>query len=545
MWGPCGYEPETQTKGLVMSLPAKKFNEAFTDGIKVRSLQIVEPPEASYGRFYGQDYYGTGGSKWPWGLSNSGLSPSINNALTRQNARSAFHDTPQARAIVERFADTVIEVGLKLDATPRSQILDLDPERAEAWGQNVSERFDLWASCKKCHRLENLTFYQAQRLVEIFQQRDNDYFVRLFYSQRSDLLNPLQFGFIDPSQIRGDAIINTLGYQFLEGDGIERDIDGREIAYWVYVLKNNAYELVKVPAKGPKSGKKMILHGFQQDYAFQGRGYSRLAHALQEFENLTDFSTSHIKKAINQSSITMWVKPSPDNPASNPLLDITRPAGQAPSDYIGASPTQSPLDDISETMDLSYIPLPEATITQPGSVGVFNLKEGESLEPFRDTTPAQQYDRFVDSFCAYLAASSGMPIEILLMRFNQNYSASRATLILFWRIAQIWRAEIEADFLRPIYEAWLEGEIAAGRIQAPGWQDPRLRAAWLSCAWIGSPMPNIDPLRTAKADKTYIEIGAQDLDRVAREKNGTDGRANRAKLARQYKELPLPPWEIK
>ena len=99
-----------------------------------------------------------------------------------------------------------------------------------------------------------------------------------------------------------------------------------------------------------------------------------------------------------------------------------------------------------------------------------------------------------------------------------------------------------ADYLNPIYSMWLSEEIAAGRIVAPGFSDPILKAAWLNNRWIGSPMPNIDPMRTANADKLYAELGAQDLDRIARNHNGSDGQANRAKLARQYQELPIAPW---
>jgi len=143
----------------------------------------------------------------------------------------------------------------------------------------------------------------------------------------------------------------------------------------------------------------------------------------------------------------------------------------------------------------------------------------------------------------HISASLSIPLEVVLMRFNQNYSASRAALMLFWRVAQIWRGEMISDLLDPIYENWLAGEIAAGRVSAPGWSDPRLREAWLSNSWIGAPMPNIDPMRTAKADELYIGMGAQDLDRVAQNLNGSNGKVNRAKLARQIPELTPQPWQ--
>jgi len=522
---------------------AKSFEETFPAKVDY-SDNVIQISDYQNTQVVYSGRHGAGGAKWPYGMANTGGSPALDHYLTRQNARSAVHDSPAAKAIVERFADTVVDIGLKLDPDPIAGLLGITEEQAEAWAEMVSMRFNLWAMNKKCHKAENMNFYQAQRLVQVFTQRDNDYFIRLHYSQRADLLSPLQFSFIDPSQIRGDAVTSSYGFQNNTGDGIERDADGREIAYHVYVWKGEQYKLVRIPRIGPKSGKIMMLHGFRPEYAFQGRGYSTLSHILQDVENLQDFSLSQIKKAINQSSIAMYVKPSKDAPASNPMEDYE---GVTPAEMLGANPTAAPEGEEPESLStmMDWIPMPEATFTAPGSIMMANLKEGEDLGTIQDTAPTQQYDRFVDSFCAYLAASVGMPIEVLLMRFAQNYSASRATLILFWRIAQIKRAEEEADFLNPIYEIWLALEIAAGRITAPGWSDPRLRAAWLNNNWIGAPMPNIDPLRTAKADQTYAALGAQDLDRIAIQLNGSRGKTNRAKLTKQYGELPEPPWNKK
>ena len=128
------------------------------------------------------------------------------------------------------------------------------------------------------------------------------------------------------------------------------------------------------------------------------------------------------------------------------------------------------------------------------------------------------------------------------MKFNASYSASRASLVIFWRIAQIWREEMIADFLNPLYESWLSEEIAAGRIKAPGWQDPILRAAWLNNTWIGTPMPNIDPAREAKAAKEYLDMSATTQNRIARNLNGTSAKDNIAINKRTFPETPITPW---
>jgi capsid protein len=129
------------------------------------------------------------------------------------------------------------------------------------------------------------------------------------------------------------------------------------------------------------------------------------------------------------------------------------------------------------------------------------------------------------------------------MRFNQNYSASRGTLILFWRVVNIWREEWAADDGNPIFEMWLAGEIAAGRITAPGWSDPILRAAWLHGTWRGAPIPDIDPSKTAKARRENLSMSLTTGTREASDLNGSDFDANKQRLSEEYGEEPPPPWQ--
>ena len=497
--------------------------------------------------YWGGYSSGSDGSKWDYGLSASGATPILNHYLLRNNARKTFADTSEFRAIVERFADAVVDTGLKLEPRPNMRTLGLSLDEAEEWASDVAEKFDAWARSKKCFRDETMNFYQAQRLLEVFQQRDNDYFIRFTYSDDRDLLNPLQISFIDPNQIQGFGYTNTYGFQWFS-DGIERDDRGRETAYHISLLVDKFYKSVTLPAWG-KSGLRMMVHGFQPEYAGQGRGYPRLSHALQEFENLTDFTLANIKKAINQSNITMYVEPSDNAPASNPFEGISHsvPAGPAAMQYGELPAPSSAAQNVSplSLMPISYSPIQEATLGVPGSVGVFNLQEGEKLRTIDQNAPHEGYNSFVESFTSHLAASASMPVEVLLMKFNQNYSASRGALILFWRVAQIWRDELAADALNPIYESWLTGEIASGRVKAPGWQDARLRQAWLCAHWVGSSMPVIDPAKTAKADKEYLEMGATTIQRVAHDLNGSTASGNMGRLRREYEQLPIPPWADK
>jgi hypothetical protein len=116
-------------------------------------------------------------------------------------------------------------------------------------------------------------------------------------------------------------------------------------------------------------------------------------------------------------------------------------------------------------------------------------------------------------------------------------------LLLFWRVANGWACEMDSDLLSPVVEMWMTGEIAAGRVVAPGWSDPRLRAAWLCKNWIGAPPPDIDPLKTANANRINLEMSATNLDRVSRMLDGSSADANIEKNRKFFGgKFPLAPW---
>ena len=494
----------------------------------------VSGPATAYYSGWTGSASGGDGSDWRYGLSSSGSTPVLDHTLLRLNARAAYHDSLQGKAIVDRFADLVPGTGLKLEATPDVSALGIEPDAAEEWAQKVEADFDAFMRSKEFTLSEDMTGYQTQRFVTTQQQRDGEYFARLHYGNR-DGLNPLQVSFLDPTQIQGYPMTDTAGYAYLD-QGIEHDEKGREVAYNVVVTspKTGKSEQKRLRRFGALSGRPLMLHGFQREYPGQTRGYSRIGHLVQKLEKLTTFEYSHLMKAINESMVPLWIKPSKDNPASGGgLEDLKSSAANVWDDpdnpKTAGDVSARPSVDLSELNEVNG---------RPGSWFHMGLSEGEELRTLDGKTPSEHYSTFVDAFVKSLSASVSMPSEVVWMQFGESFSASRAALVLAWQVIEIWRAELAADFLNPIYEQWLAGEIAAGRIVAPGWSDKRMRRAWTKNNWIGFPMPNIDPSKIAKATQLDLAIGATTMDRVARERNGSAGKSNRAKLVRELSELP-------
>ena len=499
---------------------------------------------------YGQNYNSLGssfpiGQKYRGGIDTFGtLGRVIQHRPLRGQAREAFHENAQARSIVTRFKDVVADVGLRAESNPIPEILGITPEEAEEWGENFDIRFDLWAQSKLQHRSNNLNFYQSQGLYQLGQHRDNDMFTRLYYPNDADLLNKLQFEFIDPDQINGQGVTTTFGFDF-KSDGIKRDDRGREVSYSVQIQKSDgSLDVVEIPRLGARSKRIFMLHGFTQEYANQGRGYSRLGFALQDFSDLTGLSTSYISKAITHAGLVGAIKPSDTEDSSDPFEGIGTQFGVGPAGAaFGANPVppEGAENVTSEALEpLTCYDIPEATQGQP-NIFFANLKRGEEVQLLESKAPQESYNAFVDAFTSYITAAMGMPLEVLLMKFGENFSASRGALLLFWQVASIWRQEMAADYLNPVREMYAAVEIAAGRLNAPGWSDPRMRAAWLNCNWFGSAAPDIDPSKTAKARETSIGLGITTGTREARTANGSSFKKNIVRLEKEYGSRPSLP----
>jgi lambda family phage portal protein len=490
-------------------------------------------------RFYGQ--------KFPDGLSSANPALLIDSDAMRNQSRVLSQTSIHAAAMINRDVDTTVDSGLMLSPECQHEVLGISPEEAERWNSDVALRFDLWAQNRRSSLTGNLNFYQAQRLWERCLATDGENFVTLAYFPDPSLLSPLRFGTLDASQIRELAYTWTAGL-FILADGITRNEYGEETAYkiWHQTPGNPVPEMKTVPRIG-RGGRVMMTHGFEPHFPGQTRGFSPLGVSIHDLEKLSVMALAETEKAINQSNIAFTVKSNSDEPAQDPFANIPAVGGLGfgpAAAAFGGNPVPPPgaQEVTEESLEPVYAPVPNTDIWKPGSVGVFNLPGKQELVPFSNTSPATAFNAFVDAQVSYIAAALGQSVETVLMKFSNNYSASRATLILCWRIALQRRYNLACYHLDPIYEMWLSEEIAAGRVSAPGWQDPRIRAAWLRHRFQGSLLPQIDPVKTMQASKMAAELGATTLEDVAMEYNGSSGKANRAKLAMEFSELPDPPW---
>lgn len=501
-----------------------------------QSIKLLKPKASVSGfNVSGQ----TGGGKWPFGMSSSGSATVINTAETLQNARSVWHQSPQARTLINRRRDITVDKGLPIEPQPNWEALGItDEDFKEKWIRDHEVRFDQYMSSKQCHRSRTMTGYQIQRFWSLCDGRDNDQFGRFFYSGSRALVNPLQFEFVDPSNIVGCSFVDSVGWQDWT-DGIKRNDKGEEISYKVRVKKKSQkgwkWENIEITAKGSRSGRIFMIHGFEAEYAGQGRGFSPLHFAVQNLENIVDFTSGTTKKAINQADLVGFIKPSDDAAASNPFE-------QGQGDLIPSGTEAGTVTD-DETAAEFCFRTPEYNTKVPGSDFIANLAPGEDIEFLKDTAPNTQFDNFITSVMSWLSSAYNLPIEVVLMKFNANYSASRAALLMAWQIGRIKQDDLKADLMDSWWEMWLSEEIAAGRTQAPGWSDPVLKQAWSRYKLQGPPLPSIDPAKDLAAIEKKLKLHLSTQNREARAINGSDANQNIETNRKMFEKSPPAFWE--
>ena len=156
------------------------------------------------------------------------------------------------------------------------------------------------------------------------------------------------------------------------------------------------------------------------------------------------------------------------------------------------------------------------TATLLGGCGSKKAADGDTLSGRVSTNGSTSMETVIGS-------SMEIPKEVLVKKYESNYTAARAALLDFWRTVRVYRTRFNTSFNQPIYEQWLSEAVATGRIDAPGFfDDPAVRLAWCGCSWMGASMGHVDPLKEVNAAEVRIRNNITTEEQEAMEYNGND-----------------------
>lgn len=240
--------------------------------------------------------------------------------------------------------------------------------------------------------------------------------------------------------------------------GVERDAWGRPAGYHLYrehpgdlLRLPLATDLKRVPAE-------RMLHLKLVDRLRQARGVSAFASVLGRLDDIKDYEESERIAAKVAASMAAVIKKG------------------LPEAY------ESTTD--GEPRDLKF---------RPGMI-FDDLLPGESIETIDSKRPNPNVESFRSGQLRAAAAGVGCTYSSLSKNYDGTYSAQRQELVEGWGIYAVLQAEFTSQFVRPVYERFLDVAIAARVLKVPADLAP---GSYDDALFIGPQMPWIDPVKEA------------------------------------------------
>lgn len=406
----------------------------------------------------------------------------------RARSRELIDTDPIAGGAIHANVGHVVGTGLSMRPTLNARRLGLSDAQAKALENEITERWEMWASSPHCDVGDRLDFYEQQALAFRSTYASGDVFAVLASTSAPNWPYRLAVQLIE-----GDRISNPGNGHDKPGEliaGIELDRSGRAVRYHICDRhpgdrRAGTASWTTVDARGARTGRRNILHLYEMRRPEEVRGRPHLSPVIGVLKQLTRYTEAELSAAVTSASLTVFV----------------RMAHEAFSDLFNDEDQERYLDG-SRRWDGTVKP----------STAI-NLLPGEDVVVPDSKRPNANFDPFFLAMVRQVGVGIDIPFEVLIKHFTSSYSASRAAMMDAYRTFRRRRDWLAKRFCQPIYEEWLAEEVARGTISAPGFfADPMTRWAWCQAKWIGDGPGSLDPLKEINAAVARMEAGISTLE---------------------------------
>ena len=428
----------------------------------------------------------------PRGDANASFSESTQRTLI-DRCRDAYRNYPLAKAVIDRVKLNSVGTGIRLQCRLDADRLGITKEQANEFERSIEEKFGIWA--KHCDIEDTLSFEEYQVLVQTSMLLSGDVFVNTLFAKDYNGFIRLKLQAIENDRVCNpryacDTIklirgiqINSFGkpthYHILQGHPGSQLMD----------VKQNIWK--KVSIYGSLTGKKRIFHIY--DKGSEGRpglkrGVPFLSNVLDSLRQLSKYTEAELTAAVISSFFSVFVKTE-----SNTSLP-------------------SSLDQSTEEEERGEISL------SPGAI--IDLLPSESIETTNPGRPNSKYEPFVVAITKDIGAAVGIPVEVLTQHFSSSYTAARGSLLQAWQLFKYQRNIVVKSFCQPVYELFLDGLVASGKIDLPNYNENK--ELYYRATWIGNSSGSIDPIKEVNAAEKRINIGVSTIQKEAEDISNMD-----------------------
>lgn len=524
-------DPKLRERLLYLVNP-KRGNDAYN-----KRLQKQEETTKGSGSTTPRMSYGSYGASrtlnslvgWITQEGNAEDNIDLYSSQLRIRSRDLFTGGGLARSGPQTLTTSVVGWGIQPKPKLDGDVLGMTDEVREEMEKLILREFKLWAENPMCDAERQKDFYEIQQLAFLSMLMSGDAFA--LFGMKENKRTPYQttIRLLEADRISTPDSTESQSKETESGgriiDGVEIDKEGAVIRYYVAsrspISENDSSELVWTPIDvyGKETGLPNILHVLTFERPEQRRGVPFVAPVIVGTKQFDRYINSELAANVVSSMLTAFITSEEDD------------------GKFGMEDAVNEEDKVTDD-DLSLELAPGA---------IYNLPPGKKIEAINPLRSNTQFESFVNTCIMIMASSMGIPKEVLVKKYESNYTAARAALLDFWRTVRVYRTRFNSRFNQQIYEQWLAEAVAIGRIQAPGFfDDPAIRQAWSGCIWMGASMGHVDPLKEANAATVRIQNNITTQEQEASEYNGNDWTANvrqRRKEVAIQKELGIYPGD--
>lgn len=435
----------------------------------------------------------------------------LNRKLLRERSRDLSMNAPLGTAAINSTRTNCVGSGLIPNPKIDYEFLGISREEADNLKKQIQREFGLWAESTLCDNNDNNNFYELQQIVFADWLKNGEEFVLIKYGSRLPYMPyQLRLKLVEadrictPGSLGGDYdghdVMLDDGNRIMNGVEIEKS--GRVMAYHIASRHPCEYgtskiEWTRVEKRGEKTGNPNILHVFNGERAEQYRGVPFLSPVIQTIKQITRYTDAEIMAAIINSMFTVFITTENGNDMNgfDGVEEEYEEGGSAESD-----------DEI-----------------ELGSATVNFLKPGEGIEAVESKHPNGNYDVFLSAMANQLGAALEIAPEVLLKKFQNNFSASKGALNETWKSFKMRRTWFVRDFCQEVYRLWFNEAVSKGRINAPGYfKNPLIREAYVRATWNGPAQGHLNPVQEVSAAISRIDNGLSTHEDECVAMNGSD-----------------------
>lgn len=430
-----------------------------------------------------------------------------------------MHNSGWIAGAADQIIVDTIGTELKLNARPDFTGLGYsDKERAD-WVQTVERAWKRWAwTPSECDLAGKATVAEmADGVMRHYLAGGEGFGVLSYLDQRTRARYGVETGtkvsLVAPHRLpRRTSLFEGLD------QGILHDVNGRVIAYR-FRRQSDGLDLDEDIAARDGHGLQQVIHVMDRgDNPDSPRGISPMAPILKVIAQSDQLADATLATALLQTIFAATIEsPEPSSEAFQAiqtLSDTDAPTSWPGTDADWQDYVGSIAGDLIDVWGQRIGALKEGGINLADSARIAHLGPEEKLTFHTAQTPGGNYLPFSQNLQREMARRLGIMFESLSMDFSgASYSSVRMGVSTIWPIAVRRRERIAAPFCQGVYEAWLDEQIAMGRIPFKGgyraFAANRLKVTWAE--WQGPAKPSADDYKSALAAKVRMETGVSSL----------------------------------